>query len=190
MSEPYIGEIQLFAGNFAPRSWAFCDGQLLSISSNQSLFAILGTIYGGDGRTTFALPGLRGRVPIHAGSGPGLTTRNLGTRSGQATIALAASQIPAHGHTAAATSAQLRAHAGNDADQGAPAPANVLGKFQGTMIGVNAYSNSDANLVALNDVGENIVVAPAGGGQGHQNRQPFLGLNYIIALVGLFPPRN
>jgi microcystin-dependent protein len=129
-------------------------------------------------------------VPIHAGNGPGLTTRNLGTKSGQATVALPTTQIPAHGHASAATSAQLRAHAANDADQGAPASTNLLGKFQGPMIGTNAYSNSDANLVALNDVGENIVVTPAGGGQGHNNRQPFLGLNYIIALVGLFPPRN
>ena len=88
MSEPFLGEVCIFAGNFAPVGWATCDGQLLAISSNQSLFAILGTTYGGDGRTTFALPGLRGRVPIHAGSGPGLSTRNLGLKIGQSTVSL------------------------------------------------------------------------------------------------------
>jgi len=97
--DPFIGEIIMFAGNFAPRGWAFCDGQLLPISQNSALFSILGTTYGGDGRTTFALPDLRGRVPIHAGSGPGLSYRNLGAKEGQEEMSLTVSQIPSHTHS-------------------------------------------------------------------------------------------
>ena len=98
MAEPFVGEIRMFAGNFAPRGFAFCDGQLLAISQNDALFALLGTTYGGDGRTTFALPDLRGRVPVHAGSGPGLTRRTLGQRAGSEQETLTLSQIPAHNH--------------------------------------------------------------------------------------------
>ena len=103
MSDPFIAEIIMFGGNFAPRGWAFCDGQLLSISSNSALFSILGTTYGGDGRTTFGLPDLRGRVAMHPGSGPGLTQRRLGEKSGMETVTLTTNQIPSHNHTATAT---------------------------------------------------------------------------------------
>ncbi len=103
MSSPFIGEILMFGGNFAPRSWAFCDGQLLSIAQNTALFSILGTTYGGDGRVTFGLPELRGRVAMHPGSGPGLTTRGLGEKGGTETVTLNTTQIPAHNHTATST---------------------------------------------------------------------------------------
>ncbi|HZD04287.1 MAG TPA: tail fiber protein, partial [Longimicrobiales bacterium] len=98
MSEPFVGEIRMFAGNFAPRGWAFCDGQLLAVSQNDALFSLLGTIYGGDGRTTFGLPDCRGRIPLHAGSGPGLTPRALGSKGGAGKVTLTVNQLPSHTH--------------------------------------------------------------------------------------------
>ena len=105
MSEPFVGEIRMFAGNFAPRGWAFCDGQLLAVSQNDALFSLLGTIYGGDGRTTFGLPDMRGRIPIHAGHGPGLSERRLGAKGGAEQVTLTVNQMPSHGHPARADTA-------------------------------------------------------------------------------------
>ena len=160
--DPLLGMIVLFAGNFAPRGWAFCNGQLLSIAQNTALFSILGTTYGGDGRTTFALPDLRGRVPLHAGAstGPGLSHRELGERGGSESVALTGAQLPPHQHTL-----QAAPEANGDPAGGILAAATDEKRGQ-TVTGV------------------------AGGGQPHDNMQPYLGLNYIIALQGIFPSRD
>jgi microcystin-dependent protein len=172
MSDPFIGQVILFAGNFAPRGWAFCDGQLLSISSNSALFSILGTTYGGDGRTTFGLPDLRGRVSMHPGSGPGLSTRRLGERAGTETYTLNNNEVPAHSHGVAASSGH--------GDSSSP-----VDKFPAvSSAGIGIYASSkDATMGAG-------AISPSGGSQAHGNVQPSLGLNYIIALVGVFPSRN
>ena len=179
MSDPFLRQIRIFGGNFAPRSYAFCDGQLLSIAQNSALFSILGTTFGGDGRTTFGLPDLRDRAPLHPGTGPGLSSYQLGQRGGAATETLSVSEIPAHTHQwdgIAATSTQT-------------APTNhslaeppVGGRGGG---GAKIYGPAN-NLVALSPDS----MDPGGGGQPHNNQQPYLALNYIIALVGVFPSRN
>ena len=192
MANPFIGEVIMFGGNFAPRGWALCNGQLLAISSNQALFSILGTTYGGDGRTTFALPELRGRVPVGTGQGPGLSNRPLGQRTGQQGVSLQPSQMPAHTHVGdvSGLSAQLQGDTGNEANTGQPAPANVLSKLA-SPINVLAYSDSDANLTEIGGSAPiNPTIANTGNGQSHENRQPLLAINYIIALVGVFPSRN
>ena len=171
--EPFIGQIIMFGGNFAPRSWALCDGQLLPISQNTALFSILGTTYGGDGRTTFALPDLRGRAPIHAGTGPGLPTYRLGQRGGTATEFLNVTQMPSHFHNVQPSQA---AEEGNTED---PNGAVVAG--DGTL----AFSTApDAQL------GGSSTTTQTGGSQGHNNMPPYNTVNYIIALVGTFPSRN
>lgn len=170
--EPFLGEIRMFAGNFAPRGWAFCDGQLLSISQNSALFAILGTTYGGDGRTTFALPDLRGRAPIHAGSGPGLTTRRLGERGGVEDVTLSSVEMPSHNHNIRGTS--------NGASATTPIN-NVWASTSRTKL----YGPA-TNLVPLSSIAS----GPAGSGMAHENMPPFLTVHYIIALQGLFPSRN
>ncbi|MCO6457615.1 MAG: phage tail protein [Pirellulaceae bacterium] len=170
MSEPFIGEIRLFAGNFAPRNWAFCDGQLLSIASNTALFSLLGTTYGGNGMTTFALPDLRGRIPVHNGSGPGLTPRPLGQTGGEERVTLNESQIPSHAHSLLGTS---------DADNTSP-QARLLAEA-----GEDIYTDGNANTPLSPQA-----VANAGGGQSHNNMQPYVGVHFIIALSGIFPPRD
>jgi len=174
--EPYLGEIRMFAGNFAPRGWALCDGQFLSISSNSALFSLLGTTYGGDGRTTFALPDLRGRAPIHAGQGPGLSNRRLGGKGGAETAVLSASQMPIHSHTV-----QIKADstvATSDKPQNAFPARNAAATPQ---YGENP--NSTLNSAAVS-------VGNAGSGQAHLNMQPYITINYIIALQGIYPSRN
>lgn len=171
--EPYIGEIRLFAGNFAPKDWAFCDGRLLSISSNTALFAILGTKYGGDGKTNFALPNLQGAVPLHHGQGPGLTNYNIGQTGGSETVTLTVSQLPFHTHVP-----QAIASATTTDPEGA-VWANTPGR-NGTPI-YAVTPNVQMNPDAISSTGNN---------QPHNNRQPYLGLNYIISLRGEFPPRT
>lgn len=178
MSEPFIGEIVMFGGNFAPRSWAFCDGQLLSISQNTALFSILGTTYGGDGRTTFGLPDLRGRVPMGPRNGPGLTPRSLGQRGGVENVTLNANQMPSHTHAA---SANAVAPAGNSNDAAGNFWADDAGVSSGT------YHTGPTNTT-MN--GNAITVQPSGGNQSHDNVQPFLAVNFIIAITGIFPSRN
>ena len=168
---PFIGEIILFAGNFAPRNWAFCNGQLLSISQNTALFSILGTTYGGNGQTTFALPDLRSRVPVHAGQGPGLSSYALGQVGGEETTTLTVNQMPAHAHTATNPAANT--------DPTSNRPAASLAPARG-----GAYGPTPAAQLA------GPTVAPTGGSQPHSNLQPHLTLNYIIALFGIFPSRN
>lgn len=170
MSEPYIGEIRMFAGTFAPQGWAFCDGQLLAVSSNDALFSLLGTTYGGDGETTFALPDLRGRVAVHRGSGPGLTPRVIGQRSGQENVTLTTNQIPAHQHASASTS---------PATLGNPANHQVADTDDDHL-----YNDADNAQAAAESQ------QAQGGTQRHNNMMPFIGINYIIALFGIYPSRS
>ncbi|RMH16214.1 MAG: phage tail protein [Acidobacteria bacterium] len=173
MSEPFVGEIRMFAGNFAPRGWAFCDGQLLAVSQNDALFSLLGTIYGGDGRTTFALPDLRGRIPIHAGTGPGLSPRRLGAKFGTEEETITVNQLPSHSHdfrasNSASTTTLPQNQALTRADQ------NIYR---------DATPSSFVNMAtsALGNVG---------GSRSHNNLMPFLCINFIIALFGIYPSRH
>ncbi|MEZ4523295.1 MAG: tail fiber protein [Thermomicrobiales bacterium] len=172
MSEPFVGEIRMFAGNFAPRGWAFCDGQLLAVSQNDALFSLLGTIYGGDGRTTFGLPDLRGRIPIHAGHGPGLSERRLGSKAGAESVTLTVNQLPSHTHTMRASSQNALQTGGQN---------NVLG--QPTSIDIYRVTAPDVNLAGS-------AIANVGGSRSHTNLQPFLCIHFIIALVGIYPSRH
>jgi microcystin-dependent protein len=172
MSNPFLGEIRMFGGNFAPRGWAFCDGQIMSISQNTALFSLLGTFYGGDGRTTFALPDLRGRVPIQQGQGVGLSLYDLGQIGGEENLTLTAAQMPAHHHNFVST-----------ANPGLDSPANsVLGS---PTSGANLYAPSGPNGT-MNAAAN----APVGGSQPHPNLMPYLCTSFIIALQGVFPSRN
>ena len=188
MSEPFIGQIQPYGFNFAPRGWALCDGQLLAISTNTALFSLLGTIYGGDGRTTFALPDLRGRAPIHMGNGPGLSTRKIGSKGGSEWVTLNYTQMPAHDHTGEATlSGKVKC---NSAAGNADTP---VGNSLATISRTNQYSNAGPNADMADgtiDASGNLTTSSAGGSQPHNNMQPYLTINYCIALVGLFPSRS
>lgn len=172
MSEPFVGEIRMFAGNFAPRGWAFCDGQLLAVSQNDALFSLLGTIYGGDGRTTFGLPDLRGRIPIHAGSGPGLSPRRLGAKAGSEKETLTVNQLPSHRHNWRAFSGPATGQTPVDSSVASPA--------------ANFYDNQASNLQNMNSG----MVQNTGGSRSHTNLQPFLCIHFIIALVGIYPSRH
>ncbi len=181
MSNPMIGEIRIFAGNFAPRDWAFCEGQLLSIAQYQSLFSLLGTMYGGDGRTSFGLPDLRGRVPIHSGQGPGLSSYQQGQKGGVESVTLAAQQIPAHTHTVSAT-AKAVAGGGN---QSAPGDHTWAADPRGaTNIYSDATPDTDMKAGSVEVTAEN-----TGGSQAHENRSPYLPVKFIIALEGIYPSR-
>jgi microcystin-dependent protein len=176
-SEPLLGQLMIFGGNFSPRGWAFCQGQLLSIAQNTALFSLLGTTYGGDGQVTFALPDLRGRVPIHHGQGPGLANRTLGEMAGTESVTLIQTQMPAH------------AHAGGSGALAVNLPAtstDPTGRvFAVPLDGANAYSGTVGGQLA-----GGVNISPDGGNQPHDNVQPFLCLNYCIALEGIFPSRN
>jgi microcystin-dependent protein len=172
MSEPFVGEIRMFAGNFAPQGWAFCDGQLLAVSQNDALFSLLGTIYGGDGRTTFGLPDLRGRIPVHAGSGPGLSLRTIGQIGGAENVTLTQNQLPAHNHEMAAS--------GDLGSQSNPAN-NLLARISN-----NDLYSGDPPDAALSSQ----AIGAAGGSQSHTNLMPYLCINFIIALFGIYPSRH
>lgn len=171
MSDPYIGEIRIFAGSFAPAGWNFCDGAMLPISQLQALFALIGTTYGGDGQQTFALPDLRGRVPVHQGQGPGLSNRVMGESGGTESVTLAVAQIPAHNHSLRASSAL---------SSGAAGAGGVLAATAVNMYGTAAPATPMATQA----------VGAQGGSQPHNNMAPFLGINYIIALFGVFPSQS
>lgn len=177
MSEPFIGQVMLFAGNFAPRGWAFCQGQILSIAQNTALFSILGTTYGGNGQTTFALPDLRGRVAIGTGQGPGLPVINLGQMDGAPTHTLIITEMPAHNHTA-----QAQGNSGSG-DSSSPNGNTWATSTSRDNVYINAAPNGP---MAANTV----TVGIAGGSQPHNNMQPYLGMNYIIAIEGIYPSRN
>lgn len=175
MSDPFIAEIRIFAGNFAPRGWAFCNGQLLPVSQNTALFSLIGTTYGGDGQSTTALPDLQGRAPMHPGQGPGLTSRRLGERGGVETETLTEAQMPGHGH-------DLRAN-GFPASFQVPAANRTLARSSGG----TAYQSNDASgLVPMSER----MLDPAGGSQPHNNMQPYLAVTFIIALLGIYPSRS
>ncbi|AKF79208.1 Microcystin-dependent protein [Myxococcus fulvus] len=174
MSEPYIGEIRMFAGNFAPRGWAFCQGQILSIAQNTALFSILGTTYGGNGQTTFALPDLRGRYPMQPGQGPGLSPRTLGEQGGSETVTLISTQMPAHTHSLNVSSQQ--------GDTETPV---------GTVLAAdNAGAIFNYRAAPIDGTMNPAAIGVAGGSQPHNNMSPFLCINFIIALEGIFPSRN
>lgn len=190
--DPFIGEVKMFGGTFAPRGYALCNGTLISISSNTALFSIIGTLYGGDGRTTMGLPDLRGRVAIHPGSGPGLSSYSLGQRGGLETVTLSAKQMPTHTHTATTAltvSATLKADSGSG-DSDAPA-GKVLARKSRTKIysGDAPNVNMHANAIEVS-ASASTTVNNTGGSQSHENRMPYLAINYIIALQGLYPSRN
>jgi microcystin-dependent protein len=171
MSDQFVAEIRMFAGNFAPTGWALCDGALLPISQNTALFALLGTFYGGDGKSTFALPDLRGASPLHHGAGPGLSERFIGELGGSPNVTLLQSEMPAHTHFVVASSED--ANTGNPIGA-LPAAAEATGMYR---------ADGEARLAAS-------ALALAGGSQPHNNRQPYLTVTFIIALQGIFPPRS
>jgi microcystin-dependent protein len=175
MATPFLGQITQFAGNFAPRGYADCSGQILPINQNQALFSLLGTTYGGNGQTTFALPDLRGRAAMHPGQGPGLSPRNLGESSGSETVTLIATQLPVHSHSHSASSA-----GGNSLT-----PANAL-----ISTDPGGASAGFASATAPNTALAAAAVGNAGGSQPHNNMAPFLCIRFIIALQGIFPSRN
>jgi microcystin-dependent protein len=174
MATPFLGEIRMFGGNFAPRGWAFCNGQILSISQNTALFSLLGTTYGGNGQTTFALPDLRGRVPNHFGQGPGLSNYTQGQVGGTENVTLLQSQLPAHSHSVNAVAA-----GGNQAS-----PAGALPAIESTGTSLN-FSSSAANTT-MNAA----TISNTGQSQPFPVIQPYLTINFIIALQGIFPSRN
>lgn len=172
MSNPYVGEIRLFGGSFAPAGWMFCDGSVLPISENETLFSLIGTTYGGDGQSTFSLPDLRGRVPVHQGTGPGTSTRQLAETSGSETVTLLAAQMPGHSHSLNASTGEASASAG---------PTGVLAasantQFYGT--GVPSTDMADGAITLQ------------GGSQPHDNMAPFLAVNFIISLYGIYPSQS
>lgn len=180
MSEPFLGEIKMVGFNFAPRGYATCDGQLMAISQFSALFSLLGTIYGGDGRTTFALPDLRGRFPTHHGTGPGLSTRQMGQRGGREDVTLNVTNMPSHNHSASGTIKGSSA-TGNSADPTDNVPASG-GR------GTNIYSSGpDVNMLAN---GVEVTVNNNGGNQPFNIMPPFLVINFVIATMGIFPSRN
>ncbi len=170
MSDPFVAEIRIFPFNFAPKGWAFCDGQLLPLSQNTALFSLVGTFYGGDGKSTFALPNLQGSVPMQSGQGPGLSERFLGEQSGVESITLLTSEIPAHTHAAN----------GSDEDDDSTLPGN---HSYGKLSVVYGPSNSTLGTLAPQSL------SLAGGGLPHNNMQPYVTLNFCIALQGVFPQR-
>jgi microcystin-dependent protein len=171
--DPFVAEIRIFPFNFAPTGWALCDGQILPLSQNTALFSLLGTTYGGDGKSNFALPDLQGRAPMQPGQGPGLSLQDLGETGGSETVSLLESEIPSHSHT-------FRVGIDN-ADQPAPSPVRSVTRSNGGFAWNPTFNASAMSPNAL---------APAGGDQPHNNMQPYLTLNFCIALQGVFPPRT
>jgi microcystin-dependent protein len=174
MADPFVAEIRIFPFNFAPKGWAWCDGQLLPLSQNTALFSLLGTTYGGDGKSNFALPDLQGRAPMHPGQGPGLSLHDLGETGGSETVSLLESEIPAHSHAMSAQNVPLgtvQTASGNTFSR--PASGNLYNK-----VGPAVVAMADQTLT------------PAGGDQPHNNMMPYLTYYFCIALQGVFPPRT
>lgn len=173
MSEPFVAEIRIFGFNFAPRGWAFCSGQFLPIAQNTALFALIGTTYGGDGRTTFRLPNLEGRAALHPGRGVGLSDRRLGEAGGTETVALSQGQLPSHNH-------QMQCNSGNASSQ------SPVGNVLAAELGPGQYYGAAQSLGAM----ASGAIGSTGGSAAHNNMQPFLSLNFCIALLGIFPQRS
>jgi microcystin-dependent protein len=174
MSDPFVAEIRIFGFNFPPRGWAFCNGQILPISQNTALFSLLGTTYGGNGQSTFALPDMQGNAPMHPGQGPGLSLHDLGETGGSSFVTLLESEMPAHSHAMRGST--------EDAALQAPSPVRSFGRSGNG----SAYQTSNAGLVPLAPQ----ALSLAGGSQPHNNMMPYLTLNFCIALQGVFPPRG
>jgi microcystin-dependent protein len=177
MADPFVAEIRIFPFNFAPRGWAWCDGQLLPLSQNTALFSLLGTTYGGNGKTNFALPDLQGRAPMHPGQGPGLSLHDLGETGGSETVTLLESEIPAHSHALLASTAATEEEGLKNPTGAAPGKVPTVGPLYG------ALSSSVVSLAPQ-------ALAPAGGDQPHNNLQPYLTCYFCIALQGVFPARG
>ncbi|MDQ1708523.1 MAG: hypothetical protein QOJ88_1734 [Pyrinomonadaceae bacterium] len=177
MADPFVAEIRIFPFNFPPTGWAFCDGQLMPISQNTALFSLLGTTYGGDGKSTFALPDLQGRSPMHPGQGPGLSLHDLGEEGGSETVSLLPTEIPAHAHNVG------RATEANG-DSVTPV-GSIWAQTPGGRGSIFTYAPAPATAVMNANA-----IKPTGGGQPHNNMQPYLTLNFCIALQGVFPPRT
>ena len=173
MADPFVAEIRIFPFNFAPRGWAWCDGQILPISQNTALFSLLGTTYGGDGKSNFALPGLQGRAPMHPGQGPGLSLHDLGETGGSETVTLLESEIPAHSHAWMGSN--------QTAEDRTPA-----GEVFARATGGTLYSTDTSKLVSMAPE----TIAPAGGDAPHNNMQPYLTFYFCIAMQGVYPPRT
>lgn len=173
MADPFVAEIRIFPFNFAPRGWAWCDGQLLPLSQNTALFSLLGTTYGGDGKSSFALPDLQGKAPMHPGQGPGLSLHDLGETAGSETVTLLESEIPSHTHTLSFTSEMANTNIPNGAYFAKSPQKNA-----------SVYTATNTNLKSGS------YLAPAGGDQPHNNMQPYLTFYFCIALQGVFPPRT
>ncbi|MGH8654229.1 MAG: phage tail protein [Gammaproteobacteria bacterium] len=174
MADPFVAEIRIFPFNFAPKGWAWCDGQLMPLSQDTALFSLLGTTYGGDGKSNFALPNLQGSAPMHPGQGPGLSLHDLGETGGSDTVTLLQSEIPAHTHAMRASS--------DDGDLKTPTPSRSLARS----VGGFAYQSTTTGLQAM----ALETLAPVGGDQPHNNLQPYLTFYFCIALQGVFPPRS
>ena len=174
MADPFVAEIRIFPFNFAPKGWAWCDGQLLPLSQNTALFSLLGTTYGGDGKSNFALPNLQGNAPMHPGQGPGLSLHDLGETGGSETVSLLTSEIPSHTHSLLASTSPA---AGRDPTN------NPLARSRN---GLAYQTNTAQNLVSMAPQ----AISTAGGNQPHNNMQPYLTLNFCIALQGVYPPRS
>ena len=174
MADPFVAKIRIFPFNFPPKGWAWCDGQLLPLSQNTALFSLLGTTYGGNGKSNFALPDLQGRAPMHPGQGPGLSLHDLGEAGGSETVTLLDSEIPSHSHTLQASS--------DDGDLKAPANTRVLARSTNGFL----YQNVATGIQPMSGQ----ALAPAGGDQPHNNMQPYLTCYFCIALQGVYPPRG
>lgn len=172
MADPFVAEIRIFPFNFPPKGWAFCDGQILPLSQNTALFSLLGTTYGGDGKSNFALPNMQGNAPMHPGQGPGLSLHDLGETGGSDTVSLLESEIPSHSH-AMSVSSQIGL-------ENSPS-----GQLFAAGDGINLYTTA-GSLKSMSDQ----MIAPAGGDQPHNNMMPYLTLNFCIALQGVYPPRT
>lgn len=176
MADPFVAEIRIFPFNFAPRGWAWCDGQLLPLSQNTALFSLLGTTYGGDGKSTFALPDLQGRAPMHPGQGPGLSLHDLGETGGSETVTLLESEIPSHAHV-------LQSNVDGTGDTSVPSEAAALTVSSGGTLYRPGPPTAGQHLAPE-------ALSPAGGDQPHNNLQPYLTFYFCIALQGVFPPRG
>ncbi|AUC74426.1 phage tail protein [Olleya sp. Bg11-27] len=194
-ADPLLGSISMFAGNFAPRGWEFCNGQLVQISQNTALFSLLGTIYGGDGRTTFALPDLRGRAPIHSGggsggsAGPGLAPRPIGQKQGDEYHTLTTVEMPSHNHLA---QGEIKVSSGNATLQSATNNSTIAtpGSPGGRNFDATYGFNEATPDITLNANSNSVQTQNSGGNQPHNNMQPYLAVNFIIAVVGIFPSRS
>jgi microcystin-dependent protein len=173
--DPFVAEIRIFPFNFAPKGWAFCDGQILPLSQNTALFSLLGTTYGGDGKSNFALPNMQGNAPMHPGQGPGLSLHDLGETGGSETVSLLESEIPSHSHALTAQS--------NPGNVKLPSSAVTFARSGGAAENTYAVPGSFVNMADQ-------TLAPQGGDQPHNNMQPYLTLNFCIALQGVYPPRT